>query len=191
MFLHCIYIILIIEGEEETEKNAIIFKLNVQNPPTAKENLNVYSRDLQWKPLGDQTLSFPLGIAPVDEDILIAKLAPSQKIEAVLHCRKGIARDHAKYSPVAGCFYRHLTTFALAEDEPLTEEEVEKVKTCFPKGHFKFPGEKIGKEGKETVDCLQIVNHRLETSSELTFMSCPNLKKKILFTTNDNVLACK
>ena len=149
----------------------------------------MYSRELKWQPLGDQAETFPLGIGPVDEDILIAKLAPSQKIEAILHCRKGIGKDHAKYSPVSGCFYRHLTTFELSEDHPLTGEEIEKLKICFPKGHFKFPDDQM--EDDETADRLHIINPRLETSSELTFMSCPSLEKKIQFSTSDNVLACK
>lgn len=150
----------------------------------------MYSRDLEWQPLGDQKETFPDGIAPVDGDILIAKLAPSQKIEATLYCRKGIGKDHAKFSPVAGCFYRHLTTFDLAKDKPLTAEEVEKLKTCFPKGHFKFPGDSTSDYDNERVKSLQIVNNRLE-SSELTFKSCPSLEEKLLITTSDDTLTCK
>ncbi|XP_017490688.1 PREDICTED: DNA-directed RNA polymerases I and III subunit RPAC1-like [Rhagoletis zephyria] len=175
------------KGQVNTENNTIIFQLNVRNLPTAKENLHVYSRDLEWQPLGDQKETFPDGIAPVDGDILIAKLAPSQKIEATLYCRKGIGKDHAKFSPVAGCFYRHLTTFDLAKDKPLTAEEVEKLKTCFPKGHFKFPGDSTSDYDNERVKSLQIVNNRLE-SSELTFKSCPSLEEKLLITTSDDTL---
>lgn len=153
--------------------------------PTAKENLHVYSRDLEWQPLDDQKETFSNGIAPVDEDILIAKLAPSQKIEATLYCRKGIGKDHAKFSPVAGCFYRHLTTFDLAKNNPLTAEEVEKLKTCFPKGHFKFSNDLAAE-----VESLKIVNNRLETS-ELTFKSCPSLEEKLLITTSEDTLTCK
>jgi len=144
----------------------------------------VYSRDLRWKPIGEQSANFTSDdIGPVDEDILIAKLAPSQRIDATLHARKGIGKDHAKFSPVAGCFYRHLTTFDFADDEELTEEEIEKLKTCFPKGHLKFLDDKHHE--------MRIVNPRLDTSSDLTFMSCPSLKKKLLITTHDDVLTCE
>ena len=182
----------IVEDEAETEKNSIIFKLNIHNPPTAKENLHVYSRELKWEPLGDQAETFFEGIAPVDGDIMIAKLAPSQKIEATLYCRKGCGKDHAKYSPVAGCYYRHLTTFELNQTDPLTDEEMEQLKICFPKGHFKFAGDSVdaSEEQLGQLDQLQIVNPRLD-NSELTFMSCPSLKKKIQINTNENILACK
>lgn len=164
--------------------------MNIRNLPTSKENLNVYSRDLEWEPLGEQKETFPDGIAPVDRDILIAKLAPSQKIEATLYCRKGIGKDHAKFSPVAGCFYRHLTTVDFVEDNPLTDEEIEKLKTCFPKGHFQFPDDFESEYDAKKVESLKIVNNRLETS-ELTFKSCPSLKEKLLITTSDDTLTCK
>lgn len=150
----------------------------------------MYSRDLEWEPLDDQGETFPNGIVPVDGDILIAKLAPSQKIEATLYCRKGIGKDHAKFSPVAGCFYRHLTTVDFVEDNPLTDEEIEKLKTCFSKGHFQFPGDFESDFDVKKVESLKIVNNRLETS-ELTFKSCPSLKDKLLITTSEDTLTCK
>lgn len=35
-----------------------------------------------------------------DEDILLVKLRPGQKIEALLYAVKGVGSDHAKFSPV-------------------------------------------------------------------------------------------
>ena len=40
------------------------------------------------------------------DDILLAKLRPGQAISLEAHGRKGIGRDHAKFSPVATASYR-------------------------------------------------------------------------------------
>lgn len=66
---------------------------------------HVYSSDLKWVPQGDQ--SEFLGIAsPQFPDILIAKLRPGQAISLEAHARRGIGKDHAKFSPVATASYR-------------------------------------------------------------------------------------
>lgn len=153
----------------------------------------IYSRELKWKPIGDQKTTFELEpIKPVDDDILIAKLAPSQKIEADLVVRKGTGKDHAKYSPVSGCFYRHLTTFHLNSEYTLDLNEIEKLKTCFPKGHFRFMGDIIPETGEQVLEPIIVVNDRLDnSSSDLTFESCPSLKKKIIINTSDDILTCR
>lgn len=152
----------------------------------------IYSRELKWKPIGDQKTTFELEpIKPVDDDILIAKLAPSQKIEADLVVRKGTGKDHAKYSPVSGCFYRHLTTFHLNSEYTLDLNEIEKLKTCFPKGHFRFMGDIIPETGEQVLEPIIVVNDRLDNSSDLTFESCPSLKKKIIINTSDDILTCR
>jgi DNA-directed RNA polymerase I and III subunit RPAC1 len=69
------------------------------------------------------------GVAPVHDDIVVAKLKPGQRIEFEAHCRKGVGKalrssvsdllaillttpycvtgkDHTKYSPVATASYR-------------------------------------------------------------------------------------
>ena len=79
---------------EKTEKNCLKFNLFVINPSDATTNMNVYSRDLKWEPLGGQEEIFPEGVRPVDEDILITKLAPSQKIEAILYAQKGCVKSY-------------------------------------------------------------------------------------------------
>jgi RNA polymerase Rpb3/RpoA insert domain len=40
------------------------------------------------------------------QDILLAKLRPGQEIGLEMHARKGVGKDHAKYSPVATAAYR-------------------------------------------------------------------------------------
>jgi DNA-directed RNA polymerase alpha subunit len=48
------------------------------------------------------------GIRPVHDDIVLAKLRPGQRIEFEAHCRRGVGKDHTKYSPVATASYRLL-----------------------------------------------------------------------------------
>jgi DNA-directed RNA polymerases I and III subunit RPAC1 len=45
---------------------------------------------------------------PVHDDIVVARLNPGQRIEFEAHCRKGVGKDHTKYSPVATASYRLL-----------------------------------------------------------------------------------
>ncbi len=50
-------------------------------------------------PFGDQEARFGT-IAPVHNDILLAKLRPGQEVDIEMHCIKGIGKEHAKWSPV-------------------------------------------------------------------------------------------
>jgi DNA-directed RNA polymerases I and III subunit RPAC1 len=80
---------------------------------------HVYSGDLEWVPQGDQEERFrnePSPIAPIHQDILIAKLRPGQSIELEAHCRRGIGKDHAKFSPVATASYRLMPKIEIIHD---------------------------------------------------------------------------
>jgi DNA-directed RNA polymerase I and III subunit RPAC1 len=48
------------------------------------------------------------GIRPVHDDIVLAKLRSVQRIEFEAHFRRGVGKDHTKYSPVATASYRFL-----------------------------------------------------------------------------------
>nr|CCA21673.1 DNAdirected RNA polymerase I and III subunit RPAC1 p [Albugo laibachii Nc14] len=116
------------EEAEATDENTIVFKLDVtcRSDPNEPENSSkashssVYSRDLEWVPQGNQEERFT-SIRPVSEDILIAKLRPGQSIALEAHCRKGIGRDHAKFSPVSTASYRLLPRIEFTE--PVVGEE--------------------------------------------------------------------
>lgn len=88
-------------------------------------NSHIYSRDLIWIPKNDeQKKRFANNIpAPVHDDILIAKLRPGQEIELIVHCIKGIGKDHAKFSPVSTASYRLLPKIVIKE--PIMNEDAE------------------------------------------------------------------
>lgn len=74
----------------------------------------VTSADLEWIPQGEQEERFrKAAIAPVHDDILIAKLRPGQEIELEAWCEKGLGKTHAKWSPVCTASYRLLPEITL------------------------------------------------------------------------------
>lgn len=106
-------------GEEETDKDTLVFHFDVEckneysgvikaNGEKAFVNENALSGSLTWLPQGSQLEVFPEGVKPVHDDIVVAKLKPGQRIEFEAHCRKGVGKDHTKFSPVATASYRLL-----------------------------------------------------------------------------------
>jgi DNA-directed RNA polymerase I and III subunit RPAC1 len=105
---------------------------------------HVYSSDIKWIPQGDQEERFPSGIRPVHDDILIAKLRPGQSIKMEAHARRGIGKDHAKFSPVATACYRLYTDIQLVE--PVYDEVAEELVHVYEPGVFELvPAETAGK----------------------------------------------
>ncbi|KAI3362916.1 hypothetical protein L3Q82_011513, partial [Scortum barcoo] len=131
--------------EEGSEIDTIQLQLKIKcsrNPRASKDssdprelylNHMVYSRDIKWVPIGNQADVFAdSGIGPVHDDILIAQLRPGQELDIILHCVKGIGKDHAKFSPVATASYRLLPEITLLE--PVEGEKAERLKRCFSRG---------------------------------------------------------
>lgn len=138
------------EEAEATDENTIVFKLDVTctadpahpDDPTKAIKSAIYSRDLEWVPQGNQEERFG-SIRPVHEDILIAKLRPGQSIALEAHCRKGIGKDHAKFSPVSTASYRLHPHVEFKE--PVTGKDAQKlVQQMCPTGVFDI--EDIGGE---------------------------------------------
>ncbi|VDP17589.1 unnamed protein product [Soboliphyme baturini] len=102
---------------------------------TLYENSKVYSKDLQWIPLGDQKQWFSEDDRPraVSADILLAQLRPHQEIECRCHCVKGIGRDHAKFSPVAVASYRLMPEITLKRNH-FSVDDALLLQSCFSKG---------------------------------------------------------
>nr|XP_015830344.2 DNA-directed RNA polymerases I and III subunit RPAC1 isoform X1 [Nothobranchius furzeri] len=169
--------------DDGSEIDTIQLQLKIKcsrNPNASKEssdprelyrNHMVYSRDLKWIPLGNQADVFAdFSIRPVHDDILIAQLRPGQELDIVMHCVKGIGRDHAKFSPVATASYRLLPEITLLE--VVEGEKAELLKHCFSRGVIDLEdvrGKKVAK----------VVNSRLDTCSRevLRHVDLKNLVK--------------
>ncbi|MBN3317826.1 RPAC1 protein, partial [Atractosteus spatula] len=159
--------------EEGTDIDTIQLQLKIKctrNPRASKDssdpselyiNHMVYSRDIKWTPLGNQADLFAeAGIGPVHGDILIAQLRPGQELDIVMHCVKGVGKDHAKFSPVATASYRLLPEITLLQ--PVEGELAEKLKRCFSPGVIEI--ESAG--GKKFA---KVANSRLDTCSREVF----------------------
>ena len=105
---------------------------------------HVFSRSLEFEPHGKQDEEQPEG-GPVHGDILIAKLAPGQVIKCEMRARKGVGKDHAKFSPVATASYRLATNVVLSKDAPFYDAEADALAACCPMGVFDI--EEIGAGG--------------------------------------------
>lgn len=136
-------------GQEELDSVARdAAKLHQANNPNAADiaaaietpgrpyTKHVYSSDLEWVPQGDQEERFVQGIRPVHEDILLAKLRPGQVIELEAHGRRGVGKDHAKFSPVATASYRLMPQVELLE--PVYDELAEELVNLYEPGVFKL-----------------------------------------------------
>ena len=49
----------------------------------------MYTSFLEWEPIGDQTDLFNLGLSPLHDDILLAKLNPGHEINLEAYAVKG------------------------------------------------------------------------------------------------------
>eukprot|EP01135_Chromosphaera_perkinsii_P010822 Nk52_evm17s2241 gene=Nk52_evmTU17s2241 len=132
------------EGEA-TDLNTVVFKLDVScvknpNVPEGSSkgddkyiNGKILSSQLTWEPHGAQEVLFGEDpIRPQYDDILLAKLRPGQEISCEMHCRKGVGRDHIKWSPVGTASYRLLPEIILKRD--FFDEEAEQLQKCFAPG---------------------------------------------------------
>lgn len=144
---------------------------------------HIYARDLLWSPQGDQLSRFPLhssgvgsgvggGIRPLHEDILIAKLRPGQVIELEAHARKGVGKDHAKFSPVATASYRLMPHIEILK--PIYDDLAEELVNWFEPGVFKtVPANEDGHRVKA------VVSNPYACTMSRNFMRNPVLKESI------------
>lgn len=133
-------------GSTPSDFNTLVLKLYAEcthNPAAAKDETDpkklyngahVYAKELSFHPVGRQPEIFKGEgtVAPVNPDILIAKLRPGQVIDMELHCIKGIGADHAKFSPVATATYRLLPHIDIKR--PIFGADAKKFQDCFPRG---------------------------------------------------------
>jgi len=133
----------------------------------------VYSRHIEWVPVHDQRNYYKASnIGPICDDILIAKLRPGQEVDVVMHCVKGIAKDHVKFQSVATASYRLLPEIILKK--PVTGEMAHRLKVCFPKGVIKVDsvsGEEVARVANSRRDTCsrEVLRHSdLKECVELT-----------------------
>ena len=109
-----------------------------QFPKDRPYTKHVYSRDLEWIPQGDQKQQFVGNdmIRPIHDDILLAKLRPGQSIELEAHARRGVGKDHAKYSPVCTASYRLMPHVELIHD--IYDEDAEELVHIYEPGVFEL-----------------------------------------------------
>lgn len=79
-------------------------------------------------------------IVPVNLKILIAKLAPEQKIRLEAYARLGKGKDHARWQPVSACAHKFVPTVSV--DQNLCDSCGDCVKVC-PKNILLKTGNKI------------------------------------------------
>ncbi|KIK63186.1 hypothetical protein GYMLUDRAFT_72406 [Collybiopsis luxurians FD-317 M1] len=146
-------------GESPTDRNTLEFKLELeckQNPAFTKASLasnpnpsdkdlyinhELLSSHLVWQPVGEQAERFAdCPVKPLNPNIVLAKLRPGQAVDITLHAVKGIASDHAKWSPVATATYRLHPNVVIKK--PIPFERAEEFAACFSKGVVKIDKKK-------------------------------------------------
>ena len=107
------------------DRNTVVFHIDItceRNPKAPKGSTNdhelyinheVLSSHLVWVPAGEQEEVFTgKPPAPINPNIVLAKLRPGQRVNMELHAVKGVGKDHAKFSPVGMSsivlFHHHL-----------------------------------------------------------------------------------
>lgn len=99
--------------EQPTDRNTIVFRLQVEcsrkkkapkdatDPALLYDNHEVLSSQFSWQAKGEQSAVFANNPpAPINPNIVLAKLRPGQEVNMELHAIKGVGKDHAKFSPV-------------------------------------------------------------------------------------------
>ena len=151
-------------------------------PEELYENRLIYTKHLQWEPIGNHSDIFSDNpIKPVDDDILIAKLAVGQELDLQMHCVKGIGRDHAKFSPVSTASYRLLPEIKLLEE--VVDEDAELLQKCFSNGVIDI----VESKGKRKA---KVVDSRLDSGSRNVFRY-PLLKDKVKMSLIKDHFICK
>ena len=143
----------------------------------------IYTKHLVWEPIGNQSDIFSdKPIKPVDDDILIAKLAVGQELDLQMHCVKGIGRDHSKFSPVATASYRLLPQIELLDE--IDGEDAHLLQKCFSKGVIDVVEDSKGKR------VAKVVNSRLDSGSRNVFRY-PQLKDRVKMCLIKDHFICK
>ena len=113
-FFRCIsYLCFTGPTDQAMDRNTVVFHVDLtcqRNPNAPKGstkdhelyiNHELLSSHLVWVPAGEQDEVFAgKPPAPINPNIVLAKLRPGQRVSMELHAVKGVGKDHAKFCPV-------------------------------------------------------------------------------------------
>ena len=139
---------------------------------------HIYSSDLIWVPQGDQEETLP-PVKPIHDDILIAKIRPGQAIELEAHGRKGIGKDHAKFSPVATASYRLMPQITIVQ--PIYDQDAEELVHVYEPGVFDLIPTEAGIDPPHTKIKARLINPYACTMSR-NYMRHPILEQSLRMT---------
>jgi len=122
------------DSDKYDVSNSLKFELDVTC--VDKASAQVYTRQLRWvaEDAGLREKFRPADVGPVHDNILLASLAPGQRIALSAIAILGRGETHAKWSPVGTAFYRMLPEVRL-EKKVKGEKAAALVATC-PVGVF-------------------------------------------------------
>jgi DNA-directed RNA polymerases I and III subunit RPAC1 len=140
---------------------------------------HVYASDLKWVPQGDQVAFLGESVGPLVPDILLAKLRPGQTISLEAHARRGIGKDHAKFSPVATASYRLMPKVEVLE--PVYDEVADELVHVYEPGVFELVPTDPASDPAGTQRKAQVCNPYATTMSR-NYMRHPQLAEKIRMT---------
>ncbi|KAL7557302.1 hypothetical protein ACA910_016262 [Epithemia clementina (nom. ined.)] len=167
----------------ETIAKEAASKQPYQFPKDRPYTKHVYSSDLEWIPQGDQADRF-IGekheIRPIYPDILLAKLRPGQSIELEAHARKGIGKDHAKYSPVCTASYRLMPHVELLHD--VYDEDAEELVHVYEPGVFRLVPTTPGGSDPPGTRQKAVVHNPYACTMSRNFMRHATLAKAVKIT---------
>jgi DNA-directed RNA polymerase I and III subunit RPAC1 len=150
----------------------------VQYAPDRPYTKHVNSSDLIWVPQGDQEETLP-PVKPIHDDILIAKLRPGQAIELEAHGRKGVGKDHAKFSPVATASYRLMPQITIVQ--PIYDQDAEELVHVYEPGVFDLVPTEVGIDPPHTKVKARVINPYACTMSR-NYMRHPILEQSLRMT---------
>jgi DNA-directed RNA polymerase II subunit RPB3 len=136
--------------EDAGERDAVDVELSLEVKATGDETLSVTSDSLALDPnypsvrpvgyAGDGAGGAPAEGAGAPRGVLLVKMRRGQELKLRAVARKGVGRDHAKWSPVATAVFAFLPEITLNHGafEALSEEERRAWCAADPRGTFRY-----------------------------------------------------
>ena len=133
------------------------FTLSIQ----ATDDLtSVYSGDLKWEPLPGQEELYSLDVKPVNQKILLCKLAKGGKLKLTAYAVKGLGLSHAKWCPVSCSTYRLSPKVEVnTRGQKLSNSDVKAIVRSCPVGVFDIEssGDLVVKNESACTGCRECI----------------------------------